>query len=332
MALSGDATLASTGTLILAASSVTAGSYTSANITVDSKGRVDGRGQRWQGAAAVAGRSVNQGSHGFSKLSNWLKLTGANTYALAKADSAADADYIGVVSAVANSANFTLTVSGQVTLSSLTVGNYFGDATTAGAMATAPPSSAGQVQILLGRAISTTVFVVEIKQGMVLSSLTNHGVVVGTGTGVAATATGAIGVPLIGQGGSADPVFQATGVKIDSHFGAITADTDASTVTLDLSVSDWHTLLMTSGVGGNRTLALSNPTVGVAVRRRPPATGLWRTLHLDVVLGHLVVGWDCALADGDGVEARCVRLQLHLGRCIFWIFDGADFYRGVVSL
>ena len=110
---------------------------------------------------------------------------------------------------------------------------------------------------------------------MVLSALTNHGVVVGTGTGVTATATGATGVPLVGQGGSADPVFQATGVKIDSHFGAITADTDASTVTMDLSVSDWHTLLLTSAVGGNRTLALSNPTVGqqFAIVLQQPASG-----------------------------------------------------------
>ena len=82
-------------------------------------------------------------------------------------------------------------------------------------------------------------------------------------------------MPLIGQGGSADPVFQATGVKLDSHYGAITADTDASTVTMDLSVSDWHSLLTTSGVGGNRTLAVSNPTVGqqFAVVLQQPASG-----------------------------------------------------------
>ena len=45
---------------------------------------------------------------------------------------------------------------------------------------------------------------------------------------------------------------------IDSHFGAITADTDGATITFNLATSDWHSVTL----GGNRTLALSNPTVG----------------------------------------------------------------------
>jgi hypothetical protein len=54
------------------------------------------------------------------------------------------------------------------------------------------------------------------------------------------------------------PLIQPTGVEIDSHYGLITTDTDGSTVTFDLSVSDWHQLTL----GGNRTLALANATTG----------------------------------------------------------------------
>ncbi len=54
------------------------------------------------------------------------------------------------------------------------------------------------------------------------------------------------------------PIIQPTQVEIDSHFGAITADADASTVTFDLSVTDRHSVVL----GGNRTLAVSNATVG----------------------------------------------------------------------
>ncbi len=41
------------------------------------------------------------------------------------------------------------------------------------------------------------------------------------------------------------------------HVSATHVDTDASTVTFDLSVSDWHRVVL----GGNRTLAVSNATV-----------------------------------------------------------------------
>ena len=49
-----------------------------------------------------------------------------------------------------------------------------------------------------------------------------------------------------------------TGLHIDSHYGVITADTYASTTTLNLATSDWHQITLT----GNVTIALASPTVG----------------------------------------------------------------------
>ena len=54
------------------------------------------------------------------------------------------------------------------------------------------------------------------------------------------------------------PIIQPTGVEVDSHFGLITGDSDGSTITFDLNLSDWHAVTL----GGNRTLALINVTVG----------------------------------------------------------------------
>ena len=95
--------------------------------------------------------------------------------------------------------------------------------------------------------------------GTGLATLTAHAVVIGEGTSNVAFATiGVAGRLLTDQGASADPAFASTVLKIDSHFGAITADTDGSTITFNLSTSDWHSVTL----GGNRTLALSNATIG----------------------------------------------------------------------
>lgn len=47
-------------------------------------------------------------------------------------------------------------------------------------------------------------------------------------------------------------------VKIDASYGDIVSDTDQATITFDLSAGDFHKVTLTD----NRTLALSNPTVG----------------------------------------------------------------------
>jgi uncharacterized protein DUF5907 len=95
--------------------------------------------------------------------------------------------------------------------------------------------------------------------GTGLATLTNHAVLVGAGTSDVAFATvGTQGATLQDQGASANPVFSTTGLRIDSHYGVITADTYASTTTLNLATSDWHSITLT----GNVTIALSNVTVG----------------------------------------------------------------------
>src|SRR4051794_28054506 len=49
-----------------------------------------------------------------------------------------------------------------------------------------------------------------------------------------------------------------TGLTIAQSIAPITVDDDASTITFDLAVSDWHLVTLAD----NRTLALAHPTVG----------------------------------------------------------------------
>lgn len=90
-------------------------------------------------------QSVNQASHGFS-VGDWLYLN-SSTYTKAIATSAAAAEVIGVVSAVADTNNFTLQTAGLVTgLSGLTAGTvYFLSDSTAGAITATEPADTGEI-------------------------------------------------------------------------------------------------------------------------------------------------------------------------------------------
>jgi hypothetical protein len=95
------------------------------------------------GAATVA--AVTQAAHGLA-VGNIVRLSGAS-YVKAQADTAANAEVVGIVSAVADANNFTVTMSGRVTgLSGLTAGMvYFLDASTAGSLTATEPNLNGQI-------------------------------------------------------------------------------------------------------------------------------------------------------------------------------------------
>lgn len=126
-------------------------------------------GTAWSsiGGATTIDR-VTQASHGFVA-GDVLYMNGA-TYAKAKADVAATAEVVGMVSRVIDASTFELTTCGEVSgLSGLTAGeNYFLSAATAGALTATEPSVVGQVSVPVGVASSTTSFYVAVKRGTVV--------------------------------------------------------------------------------------------------------------------------------------------------------------------
>jgi len=90
---------------------------------------------------------VAQVAHGLS-VGNAVKCTGANTYAKAQADSAANAEVVGIVSAVADVDNFTLTIGGEITagVPAVAAGTVlFLSPSSAGALTATEPSTDGQI-------------------------------------------------------------------------------------------------------------------------------------------------------------------------------------------
>ena len=93
---------------------------------------------------------VTQSSHGFS-VGDVLKSSGSNgAYAKAQANNAGNAEVLGIVTAVADTNTFTLTVSGYITTAAavpnVTAGSaLFLSASTAGALTATEPSTAGQI-------------------------------------------------------------------------------------------------------------------------------------------------------------------------------------------
>ena len=125
------------------------------------------------GGGAGASSDITQATHGFV-VGDLLKHNGT-IYAKAQADSAANAEVIGIVSAVAGADDFTLLYIGAVTgLSGLTAATvYFLDPSTAGAMTATEPSTVGQISKPVFVATSTTAGVFFNYRGSTVGSATS---------------------------------------------------------------------------------------------------------------------------------------------------------------
>lgn len=136
----------------------------------------------WQAASAGAvgatTTAVSQTAHGFS-VGNVLTYSGTNdTYAAAKADSAADAEVVGIVSAVADANDFTLLTEGMITtLTGLTAGTtYWLSDSSAGSYTSTPPTTAGHINKPLMMAVDTTSAVFKNFRGEVIPSSSSSSV------------------------------------------------------------------------------------------------------------------------------------------------------------
>jgi hypothetical protein len=134
-----------TGSTVTGPTGVTGASVTGATGPTGSVGATGATGAN--GVSSGTSISVNQASHGLS-VGNVIKSTGATTFGKAQANSAANAEVVGFVTAVADTDNFTYTTHGIVTtgVPAQAAGTVmFLDPSTAGAMTTTEPSTTGQI-------------------------------------------------------------------------------------------------------------------------------------------------------------------------------------------
>jgi len=132
------------------------------------------------GSCSALIKSVNQASHGFvvGDVLRWEGGSGGADYAKAKADTIANAEVIGIVSAVADSNNFTLLSAGYIDLGSgagLTAGDvYFLSDSTAGALTATEPTTEDHISKPLLIAISATEGYFFNWRGLELTDATNY--------------------------------------------------------------------------------------------------------------------------------------------------------------
>lgn len=180
------------------------------------------------GATGAVGNSssiiqgATQVAHGFS-VGDIVRYNGTD-YVLAKADSDANSQAVGIIATVINADNIVIRMSGYTTgLSGLTAGTlYYLSPTTAGALTSTEPTTAGQVSKPLLIADTTTTGYFLSWRGRLLpfgatgatgsAGATGAGTTGATGTAGGAGATGATGaVGATGAGGTGSGGAGATG-------------------------------------------------------------------------------------------------------------------------
>lgn len=136
-------------------------------------------------------KSITQTAHGFA-VGDCIRLNGTS-YTKAQGDSSANAEFVGIVSAVTSANVFVLTQLGYISgLSGLTAGvGYFLSPTTAGTMTATQPSTAGQVSKFIFLADTTTSGYVVSHPGFTITTSTPTSVLSGRkSTQTSAVATG----------------------------------------------------------------------------------------------------------------------------------------------
>lgn len=183
------------------------------------------------GGGSANSIDVEQTGHGLA-VGDVVRVSGANTYTKAQANSAANAEVVGIVTVVTDADNFTLTTGGVITagVPAGAAGSvYFLSASTAGALTATEPTTAGQV---------TKPLLVVLENATSALFINLRGGVIDAGSG-----SGGGGVPAFAQK-SANYT-----ITTDDHTLEATANTFTFTLPAAASCAGQFFYLINSGTG-----------------------------------------------------------------------------------